>query len=207
MALSLVTMRDFHGPFLKIPVSLHSDVHTRAAWTCMPTQAGRGMHSCNKVRAKPKVKTMRAVDAVRVVSNLELTCQLLWASFQFTPRKWKSSVLLRNCSARTWTHAPFKRWIGETKQSHFRLREQSDPKLGITFSAGQNKTLVYNGGTTSNLTSHLQQKHTSKVVGLTVVTQEPQAGLQLPPAAPAAAPISPSLCVLLSECCLPARQC
>ena len=47
------------------------------------------------------------------------------------------------------------------------------------------RTLVYNGGTTSNLLSHLQRKHPSKV-GPVVVKQEP--GLPLPSvAAPAAA--------------------
>ena len=153
MALSLVTMRDFHGPFLKLPVSLHSVVHVRAAWTCMPTPARRAV-ACIHERKCERNKTMRAVDAV--VSNLELTCQLLWASFQFTPRKWKSSVLLRNCSARTWTHAPFERWIGKNWAEPLPSGErpmQSDPKLGITYGAGQTKTLVSNGGTISNLMS------------------------------------------------------
>ena len=55
---------------------------------------------------------------------------------------------------------------------------------------------------------HLQRKHPSKVAGPTVVTQEPQAGRQLPRAASAGAPVSLSLplSVLLSECCPSSRQ-
>ena len=85
-------------------------------------------------------------------------------------------------------------------------REQSDPKFGITFGAGQNKTLVYNGGTISSLMSPPSTE--APVKGCWPDgCDEP--GLQLLPATPAAAPVSLSLCVLLSECCLPttSRQC
>ena len=159
MALSLVTMRDFHvhGPIFEVtPVkrdALHSDNVTAAARTRVQPElacvrrAGSPWHAFMRGRNI----TMHAVDAV-VVWNLELKCRLLWASFQFTPRSWMSSVLLRNCSARTWTHTVFERWIGE-KQSRFHSREQSDRKFGITFGAGRNKTLVYNDDTTFNLIS------------------------------------------------------
>ena len=154
MALSLVTMRDFHGPdFWSYQyVTLHSDPMLRHAHACsLNLHAHAGGPWCNKVRAKHN----HARGWCCCSWNLELTCRLLWASFQFKPRSWTSSVLLRNFCARTWTHAAFERWIGENwaEPLLFERATWSDPKFGITFGAGQDKTLVYNGGTSSNLMS------------------------------------------------------
>ena len=61
-----------------------SGMHACAACTCMRTAAGRGICISPKVRAKHNLShgCIDHVDAV--VWNLELTCWLLWASFQFT---------------------------------------------------------------------------------------------------------------------------
>ena len=74
---------------------------------------------------------------------------------------------------------PFERTTRSEVWNHFRRDMKSATCLLC------DRTLVYNGGTTSNLLSHLQRKHPSKVVGPAVVKQEP--GLPLPSvAAPAA---------------------
>ena len=117
MALSLVTMCDIHGPDFRSyqwSVTLHSD-NVTACTRVQPELASahrRRAEVCVHATKCEQNITMRTVNAV-VIWKLELTCRLLWASFQFTPRSWKSSVLLRNCSARTWPHAPFESWIGE----------------------------------------------------------------------------------------------
>ena len=191
--------------FLKLPVNSkrgaaprqYYGMHARAAWTCMRTPAGRGMHSCNKVRPKHNRAHGWCCCSLELGIDMSTTLQLLSILPQDHESP-QSSVLLRNCSTRTWTHAPFERWIGENRAEPLPLVRSIRP-FGITFGVGQNKTLVYNGSTTSNLMSppSTDRKHPSKVVGPTVVTQEP--GLQLPPAAPAAAPVSLSLPV--SQCC------
>ena len=59
----------------------------------------------------------------------------------------------------TVAHVPrsVRKLVGKTERRATSIREtnddESDPKLGITFGAGQTKMPVYNGGTTSNLMS------------------------------------------------------
>ena len=195
MALSQVTMRDFHGPDFwsyQWSMTLHSDPilqHARAcslAWTCMRTPAGRGATKCERNT------TMRAVHAV-VVWNLELTCRLLWASFQFKPRSWTSSVLL------TMDRGKLNRAASVRESNLIRPEVWNHFRRGTKQNAHVQRWHVFQ----LDVPGHLQQKHPSKFVGPMVVTQEP--GLRLPPAAPAAALVSLSLplcvCVCVCVCC------
>ena len=169
----------------------------RAAWTCKRTPAGWGMHSCNKVPAKHNHARSWCC------CSLELTCRLLWASFQFTPRSWKSSVLLRNCSARTWTHAPFESWIGENWAEPLPFDRAIRPEVWNHFRYGtkQNARVqrwhdfqpdvpTFNGSTPQRLLAQRLWR-----AWASVATRHS--------CSCACLSISPSLCVLLSECCLP----
>ena len=156
MALSLVRMRDFHGPCFwsyQWSVTLHSDPMLRHAFACsLNLHAHASGLWRNKVRAKHN-HTRGSCCCILELGSPELMCRLLWAFFQFKPRSWTSSVLSRNYSARTWTHAAFERWIGENwvEPLPFERATWSDRKIGITFGAGQNETPVSNAGTSSNL--------------------------------------------------------
>ena len=100
-------------------------------------------------------------------------------------------VFLRNCNAHSFRKMdranvdplPFEKATRSGVWNHFRRGMKSATCLLC------DRTLVYNGGTTSNLLSHLQRKHPSKVSSPAAVKQEP--GLPLPSvAAPAAAQAS-----------------
>ena len=157
-------MRDFHGPYrwsYQWSVMLHSDPMLRHACACsLNLHAYAGGPWRNEVRAKHN-HTRISCCCILELGSPELTRRLLWAFFQFKPRSWTSSaaVLLRNYCARTWTHTVFERWIlvGENwvEPLPFERATWSAPEIGITFGAGQNKTPVYNGGTSSNLMSPL----------------------------------------------------
>ena len=126
-------------------------MHARAAWTCMCTPAGCGATKCERNT------TIRAVHVV-VFWNLDLRnwhvdyFELFSSSNQDHERP--QSCWGNHC-ARTCTHAAFERWIGENwvEPLPFERATWSDPKVGITFGAGQNETPVYNGGTSSDLMS------------------------------------------------------
>ena len=100
MALSLVTMRDFYGPDFgsyQWSMTLHSDnvpacTRVQPELACARRQAVA--FAFHKMRAKHNL-AQGCIDHVdAVVWNLELTCWLIWASFQFTPRSWTSSIPL-----------------------------------------------------------------------------------------------------------------
>ena len=144
----------FTGHILKLSVkrdaALRSDVTA-----CTRVQPELAWARRRAVAQQSASETHGSCCCILELGSPELTCRLLWAFFQFKPRSWTSSVLLRNYSARTWTDAAFERWIGENwvEPLPFERATWSDPKIGITFGAGQNKTPVYNGGTSSNLMS------------------------------------------------------
>ena len=157
MALSLVTMRDFHGPYFwsyQWSVTLHSDPMLQHACACsLNLHAHAGGLWRNKVRAKHN----HTRGSCCCIWNLDLRNWRVdyFGFFQFKPRSWTSSVLLSNYCACTWTHAAFERWIGENwvEPLPFERATWSDPKIEITFGAGQNETPAYNGSTSSNLMS------------------------------------------------------
>ena len=216
MALAQVTMPDFHGPDCRSyqwSVTLHSDnvtACTRVQPELASTPSPAGREACIHATKCERNTTMRAVDAV-VVWKLELTCRLLGATFQFTPRSWKSSVLLRNCSARTWTHAPFESWIGEYWAEPLRIpfERAIRPEVWNQFRCGtkqnarvqrwhdfQPDVLIFKGSTRQRLLARRLWR-----AWASVATRHSCSCARLS--------ISPSLCVLLSECCLPttSRQC
>ena len=159
----------FTGPIFEVTSEAWRCTPTmlrRAAWTCKRSLAGRGMHSYNKVPAKHNHARSWCC------CSLELTCRLLWASFQFTPRSWKSSVLLRNCSARTWTHALFESWIGENWAEPLPFERAIRPEDWLESLSVRDKT-KRSCTTVARFQTwcpHLQRKHPSKVVAPTVVT-------------------------------------
>ena len=85
MALSLVTIRDFHGPFLKLPTYRCTPTYMRVQPELARPRprAVVGVHATKCERNT----TIHAVDAV--VSNLELTCRLLLSFFPVHPKNMK----------------------------------------------------------------------------------------------------------------------
>ena len=208
MALSLVTMRDFHGPDFwsyqwsmalhPDKCSLHLHAHAGGPWHAFVQQSVTETQPC-----------MRTVDVV-VACNLEFTCRLLSSFFPFYPqRSWKSSVLLRNCSTRTWTHAPFERWIGENRAEPLPFDRADRPEVWNHFRCGTKQNArVQRHSATSNL---MFPPSTEAPVDscwpdgcdagawATVTTRRS--------CSCACLSISPCLSVLLSEFCVSTRQC
>ena len=204
----IFTGRRLRARLSKLPVK--RDAALRQCNGVQPelASARRRAEACIHATKCERNTTLRAVDAV-VVWTLELTCRLLGASFQFTPRSWKSSVLLRNCSARTWTHAPFESWIGENWAEPLPFERAIRPEVWNHFRCGtkQNARVQrwhdfqpdvpnFNGSTRQRLLARRLWR-----AWASVATRHS--------CSCACLSISPSLCVLLSECCLPttSRQC
>ena len=160
----------------------------------MPTPTVRGRHSCNKVRAKHN-HTRGWCCCFELGTDVSTTFELLSSSPQENESRqscWgivahlpEPTLRSKDGKGENWAELlPFERAIRLEVRNHFRCGTK--PKRSCTTVARLPTWCPY-----------LQRKHPSKVVGPMVVTQEP--GVQLPPAAPAAAPVSLSL--PLSVCC------
>ena len=202
----------FTGPIFEIKWSMTLHFDNVTAWMRVQPElasARRRAEACVHATKCERNTTMRAVVAV-VVWKLELTCRLLWASFQFTPRSWTSSILLKSCIARTWNpRSVWKLDRGKLSRAASVRREQSDPEVWNHFRCGtkQNARVqwwhdfqpdvpTFNGSTRQRLLARRLWRAWASVATLHSCSC-------------ACLSISPSPCVLLSECCLPttSRQC
>ena len=218
MALSLVTMHAFHGPDFgsnQWSVTLHSD-NVPACTRVQPELACARRRAVAfafyKVRAKHNLAhgCIDHVDAVVGTCNWRVDCfELLSSSPQDHERPQSCWGAVAHVPEPTLRSKDGSMNRGKLSRAAF-VRESNQTRslksLSVRDKTKRSCTTV---ARLPPWCPHLQRKHQSKVSGPTVVTQEPQAGLQLPPAASAAVPVSLSLplSVLLSECCLPTRQC